>query len=161
MLMSRPDIVSIKLHEIAIDFSDCIYPEPTRETIAKRVIEYLQENKFSYSEKRTPQLGLSTSEELMNDLEPITSKLETFGDIESILNERYENEDEYARSHEGPNTIAVEQSPESVESKELFKTFANEDYDASDYRFKNERDLYEELNEAKTIYNEDNDPFNE
>lgn len=76
------DIVDITLHEITVRFENQTYPAPTREDIAKKVIEILHENKFSYSEKRNPHVGQSVSEQLMNDLEPISSSLETFGDID-------------------------------------------------------------------------------
>ena len=69
------DFVDITLHEITVRLKNQTYPEPTRETITKAVREYLQENKFSYSEKRYSHHTLDINEE------PITSSLETFGDI--------------------------------------------------------------------------------
>ena len=83
--MPHEDIVDITLHEITVRFENQTYPAPTREDIAKKVIEILHENKFSYSEKRYPHVGQSVSEQLMNDLEPISSTLETFGDIEEAM----------------------------------------------------------------------------
>ena len=83
--MPHEDIVDITLHEITVRFENQTDPAPTREDIAKKVIEILHENKFSYSEKRYPHVGQSVSEQLMNDLEPISSTLETFGDIEEAM----------------------------------------------------------------------------
>ena len=76
MKEDKADFVDITLHEITVRLKNQTYPEPTRETITKAVREYLQENKFSYSEKRYSHHTLDINEE------PITSKLETFGDID-------------------------------------------------------------------------------
>ena len=74
------DFVDITVHEITVRLKNQTYPEPTRETITKAVREYLQENKFSYSEKRYSHHTLDINESAIE--EPITSSLETFGDID-------------------------------------------------------------------------------
>lgn len=83
MTENKADSVDITLHEITVRFENQTYPAPTREDIAKKVIEILHENKFSYSEKRYSHP--SVSEQLMNDLEPISSPLETFGELEEAM----------------------------------------------------------------------------
>jgi len=96
----KADLVEITLHPITVQFDNQTYPAPTREDIANKVREVLDENKFSYSEKRYPQ-GWTE-----NNKEPVSSNLETFGDIsEILLNNHYENNDEYAKQHEHKDTL--------------------------------------------------------
>ena len=85
MTEDKADIVEIEIHPFKLQFSNQIYPEPTRETILNAAREYLEQTIFSYSEKRITHKEESVSEQLMNDLEPIPSKLETFGDVQDAL----------------------------------------------------------------------------
>lgn len=64
---------------INLTFENCEYPEPTRETIYERLSELLIKQALPYSEKRHPQSNF----EIVNE-KPISSDLETFGDIDSI-----------------------------------------------------------------------------
>ena len=74
------DIVEIEIHPIKLQFSNQNYPHPTRKDIIVSAREYLEANTFSYSEKRITH----NDKEIMNE-EPISSKLETFGDIQDAL----------------------------------------------------------------------------
>ena len=85
MTEDKADIVEIEIHPFKLQFSNQTYPEPTRETILNAAREYLEQTIFSYSEKRITHKEESVSEQLMNDLEPIPSKLETFGDVQDAL----------------------------------------------------------------------------
>ena len=85
MTEDKADIVEIEIHPFKLQFSNQTYPEPTRETILNAAREYLEQTIFSYSEKRITHNEESVSEHLMNDLEPIPSKLETFGDVQDAL----------------------------------------------------------------------------
>lgn len=82
MREDKADIVEIEIHSIKLQFSNQTYPHPTREDIYTAAMEFLEANTFSYSEKRISHKEESVSEQLMNDLEPISSSLETFGDID-------------------------------------------------------------------------------
>ena len=77
----KADIVEIEIHPFKLQFSNQIYPEPTRETILNAAREYLEQTIFSYSEKR-----ITHNEEIniVNE-EPISAPLETFGDIEKAI----------------------------------------------------------------------------
>ena len=85
MTEDKADIVEIEIHPFKLQFSNQTYPEPTRETILNAAREYLEQTIFSYSEKRITHNEESVSEQLMNDLEPIPSKLETFRDVQDAL----------------------------------------------------------------------------
>lgn len=85
MTEDKADIVEIEIHPFKLQFSNQTYPEPTRETILNAAREYLEQTIFSYSEKRITHKEESVSEQLMNDLEPIPSTLETFGDVQDAL----------------------------------------------------------------------------
>ena len=74
------DIVEIEIHPIKLQFSSQNYPHPTRKDIIVSAREYLEANTFSYSEKRITH----NDKEIMNK-EPISSTLETFGDIQVAL----------------------------------------------------------------------------
>ena len=74
------DIVEIEIHPIKLQFSNQNYPHPTRKDIIVSAREYLEANTFSYSEKRITH----NDKEIMNK-EPISSTLETFGDIQDAL----------------------------------------------------------------------------
>ena len=74
------DIVEIEIHPIKLQFSSQNYPHPTRKDIIVSAREYLEANTFSYSEKRITH----NDKEIMNK-EPISSTLETFGDIQDAL----------------------------------------------------------------------------
>ena len=76
----KADIVEIEIHPIKLQFSNQNYPHPTRKDIIVSAREYLEANTFSYSEKRITH----NDKEIMNE-EPISSKLETFGDIQDAL----------------------------------------------------------------------------
>jgi len=76
----KADFVDIELQPFTIQFTNQTYPHPTREEIAEKVYEYLQTTVFGYSEKRYN----TDDREIMNK-EPISAPLETFGDIESML----------------------------------------------------------------------------
>ena len=77
----KADIVEIEIHPFKLQFSNQIYPEPTRETILNAAREYLEQTIFSYSEKRI------THNEKINIVneEPISAPLETFGDIDKAI----------------------------------------------------------------------------
>ena len=81
MSEDKADIVEIEIHPFKLQFSNQIYPEPTRETILNAAREYLEQTVFSYSEKR-----ITHSEEIniVNE-EPISAQLETFGDIDKAI----------------------------------------------------------------------------
>ena len=74
------DIVEIEIHPFKLQFSNQNYPHPTRKDIIVSAREYLEANTFSYSEKRITH----NDKEIMNK-EPISSTLETFGDIQDAL----------------------------------------------------------------------------
>ena len=77
------DIVEIEIHPIKLQFSNQNYPHPTRKDIIVSAREYLEANTFSYSEKRITH----NDKEIMNK-EPISSTLETFGDIQDALDNK-------------------------------------------------------------------------
>ena len=85
MTEDKADIVEIEIHPFKLQFSNQTYPDPARETILNAAREYLEQTIFSYSEKRITHKEESVSEQLMNDLEPIPSTLETFGDVQDAL----------------------------------------------------------------------------
>ena len=69
--MSKLKDVSPKVEiTIRLEFEDCEYPEPTRETIRNKLREILSTN-FAYSEKRYP---LSEPFDVHNDI--VTGKYE-------------------------------------------------------------------------------------
>ena len=76
----KADIVEIEIHPFKLQFSNQTYPDPTRETILNAAREYLEQTIFSYSEKR-----ITHNEVIDNNKEPISSKLETFGDVQDAL----------------------------------------------------------------------------
>ena len=79
-MSDKADIVEIEIHPFKLQFSNQNYPHPTRRDILISAREYLEANTFSYSEKRITH----NDKEIMNE-EPISSKLETFGDIQDAL----------------------------------------------------------------------------
>ena len=81
MSEDKADIVEIEIHPFKLQFSNQIYPEPTRKTILNAAREYLEQTVFSYSEKR-----ITHNEEIniVNE-EPISAQLETFGDINKAI----------------------------------------------------------------------------
>ena len=76
MSEDKADIVEIEIHPFKLQFSNQTYPEPTRETILNAAREYLEQTVFSYSEKR-----ITHNEVIEHNKEPISSKLETFEDL--------------------------------------------------------------------------------
>ena len=78
------DIVEIEIHPIKLQFSNQNYPHPTRKDIIVSAREYLEANTFSYSEKRITHND-KHEKEFTTNKEPISSKLETFGDIQDAL----------------------------------------------------------------------------
>ena len=74
------DIVEIEIHPFKLQFSNQNYPHPTRRDIIVSAREYLEANTFSYSEKR-----ITHNDKHESNKEPISSKLETFGDIQDAL----------------------------------------------------------------------------
>ena len=89
----KADIVEIEIHPIKLQFSNQNYPHPTRRDIIVSAREYLEANTFSYSEKR---ITHNTSVKEHNK-EPISSKLETFKDLDdafSVHNELVSGEHE-------------------------------------------------------------------
>ena len=77
----KADIVEIEIHPFKLQFSNQNYPHPTRRDIMISAREYLEANTFSYSEKRITH----NDKEHESNKEPISSKLETFGDIQDAL----------------------------------------------------------------------------
>ena len=104
--MSDPSYkVNISVHAIELSFDNCNYPEPTREQIAEKLCEYVNNGSgFTYTVRHN-NTEPSVSEELMNDLEPIaplhinhnikqshtteyvTSNLSTFGELEEAFDD--------------------------------------------------------------------------
>ena len=100
----RSPRVNISVHAIELSFDNCIYPEPTREQIAEKLCEYVNNNVFSYSEIRHSNTEQSPSEIMQDELEPInvnshyinhdikqshtvTSNLSTFGELEEAFDD--------------------------------------------------------------------------
>ena len=79
------DIVEIEIHPIKLQFSNQNYPHPTRKDIIVSAREYLEANTFSYSEKRITHNDKEHEKEFTTNKEPISSTLETFGDIQDAL----------------------------------------------------------------------------
>jgi len=79
MKEDKADIVEIEIHPFKLQFSNQTYPHPTREDIYIAAREYLEANIFSYSEKRI------THEHVEINKEPISAPLETFKDIENMI----------------------------------------------------------------------------
>ena len=80
-MSDKADIVEIEIHPFKLQFSNQNYPHPTRRDIMISAREYLEANTFSYSEKRITH----NDKEHESNKEPISSKLETFGDIQDAL----------------------------------------------------------------------------
>ena len=80
-MSDKADIVEIEIHPFKLQFSNQNYPHPTRRDIIVSAREYLEANIFSYSEKRITH----NDKEHESNKEPISSKLETFGDIQDAL----------------------------------------------------------------------------
>ena len=90
--------VNITVHSIELSFDN---PEPTREQIAEKLCEYVNNNVFSYSELRHNNTEQSVSEIMQDELEPIksyinhdikqshtvTSNLSTFGELEEAFDD--------------------------------------------------------------------------
>jgi len=75
------EVVEIEIHPFKLQFSNQTYPHPTREDIYIAAREYLEANIFSYSEKR---ITHNDSVQEINK-EPISATLETFKDIENMI----------------------------------------------------------------------------
>ena len=82
----KSPLVEITVHATDILFTNCDYPEPTKEMIIEKMRELLDEGNITYSEKRHPQTSITSAIEKINK-EPISSVLETFGDIDNIMSE--------------------------------------------------------------------------
>ena len=82
----KSPLVEITVHATDILFTNCDYPEPTKEMIIEKMRELLDEGNITYSEKRYPQTSITSAIEKINK-EPISSVLETFGDIDNIMSE--------------------------------------------------------------------------
>lgn len=88
--------VNITVHSIELSFDNS---EPTREQIAEKLCEYVNNNVFSYSELRHNNTEESVSEQLMNDLEPIQKHIESLPEFRedrpgsSIADKNYINHD--------------------------------------------------------------------
>ena len=82
------DIVEIEIHPIKLQFSNQNYPHPTRKDIIVSAREYLEANTFSYSEKRITHNDKEHEKEFTTNKEPISSTLETFGDIQDALDNK-------------------------------------------------------------------------
>ena len=85
MSEDKADIVEIEIHPFKLQFDNQTYPQPTRETILIAAREYLEANIFSYSEKRiTHNEKINNNFQTVNE-EPISAPLETFKDIENMI----------------------------------------------------------------------------
>lgn len=84
MMSDKSPLVEITVHATDILFTNCDYPEPTKEMIIEKMRELLDEGNISYSEKRHPQTTITSAIEKINK-EPISSVLETFGDIDEAI----------------------------------------------------------------------------
>jgi hypothetical protein len=80
----KSPLVEITVHATDILFTNCDYPEPTKEMVIEKMRELLDEGNISYSEKRHPQTTITSAIEKINK-EPISSVLETFGDIDEAI----------------------------------------------------------------------------
>ncbi len=79
------EVVEIEIHPFKLQFSNQTYPHPTREDIYIAAREYLEANIFSYSEKRiTHNEKINNNFQTVNE-EPISAPLETFKDIENMI----------------------------------------------------------------------------
>jgi len=86
MSQDNSPLVEITVHATDILFTNCEYPEPTKEMIIDKMREMLDEGNITYSEKRHPQTTITSAIQKINK-EPISSVLETFGDIDDVISE--------------------------------------------------------------------------
>jgi len=82
--MSKKDFSPKVDVTISLSFEDCEYPEPTRATIENKLREILNDGNLYYSEKRW---AVKASTITKINKEPISSNLDTFGDIDKIMSE--------------------------------------------------------------------------
>ncbi len=68
---------------ISLSFEDCDYPEPTRKTIENKLRDILNKGNLTYSEKRYPDVAKINK----INKEPISSNLDTFGELEEAMEE--------------------------------------------------------------------------
>ena len=101
------DIVEIEIHPFKLQFSNQTYPHPTREDIYTAAREYLEANIFSYSEKR-----ITHNEEIniVNE-EPISAKLETFGDIDKAIGRASKEQGGNREANSGEQVYNTERDP--------------------------------------------------
>ena len=82
--MSKKDFSPKVDVTISLSFEDCEYPEPTRATIEKKLREILNDGNLYYSEKRW---AVKASTITKINKEPISSNLDTFGELEEAMEE--------------------------------------------------------------------------
>lgn len=68
---------------ISLSFENCDYPEPTRKTIENKLRDILNKGNLTYSEKRYPDVAKINK----INKEPISSNLDTFGELEEAMEE--------------------------------------------------------------------------
>ena len=66
MMSDKSPLVEITVHATDILFTNCDYPEPTKEMIIEKMRELLDEGNISYSEKRHPQTTITSAIEKIN-----------------------------------------------------------------------------------------------
>ena len=63
----KSPLVEITVHATDILFTNCDYPEPTKEMIIEKMRELLDEGNITYSEKRMPQTSITSAIEKINN----------------------------------------------------------------------------------------------
>ena len=143
----KSPLVEITVHATDILFTNCDYPEPTKEMIIEKMRELLDEGNITYSEKRHPQTSITSAIEKINK-EPISSVLETFGDIDNIMSESEKLQEEL----EPINKDIPQSHTDKIFTSRQTILKASSIGRASDEQGGNR---------SKSSYSKDRDPFNE
>ena len=151
----KSPLVEITVHATDILFTNCDYPEPTKEMIIEKMRELLDEGNITYSEKRHPQTSITSAIEKINK-EPISSLLETFGDIDNIMSESEKLQEELEPITKDNNAMFNENIPQSHTDK-IFTSRQTILKGTSIGRASEEQGG----NRDKSSYSKDRDPFNE
>ena len=147
----KSPLVEITVHATDILFTNCDYPEPTKEMIIEKMRELLDEGNITYSEKRYPQTTITSAIEKINK-EPISSVLETFGDIDDGMSASDKLPMDLEPITKDNNAMFNENIPQSHTDK-IFTSRQT----IGIGRASKEQGGNREAN----LYNEDNDPLNE
>ena len=119
--------------------------------IIEKMRELLDEGNITYSEKRYPQTTITSAIEKINK-EPISSVLETFGDIDDVMSESEKLQMDLEPITKDNNAMFNENIPQSHTDK-IFTSRQT----IGIGRASKEQGGNREAN----LYNEDNDPLNE